>query len=81
VWVTDENLIHRAVLFLAEHLILLIDRRNIVNNLHEAYQRIEVGRHPFAGFISGPSKTADIEQTLVMGAQGPRMHTVYVVTS
>ncbi len=48
------------------------------SNRHEAYQRIEVG-NGFGCFISGPSKTADIEQALVIGAHGPRSATVFLI--
>lgn len=36
---------------------------------------------PFGVFISGPSKTADIEQSLVLGAHGCRTLHVFVITS
>jgi L-lactate dehydrogenase complex protein LldG len=58
---------------------LVVPAAAVVHNMHEAYGRIEVGRHRFAGFISGPSKTADIEQSLVIGAHGARSLTVYLV--
>ena len=79
VWVTESGTRHRAAWFLAQHLALVLARSAVVSNLHQAYERIAVGGPGFAIFISGPSKTADIEQALVVGAQGPRSCTVLVV--
>ena len=53
-------------------LVILLDKGRIVNNMHEAYKRIHTGEYGFGTYISGPSKTADIEQALVMGAHGAR---------
>ena len=68
----------RAQLFIAENLIFIIDRKNLVNNMHEAMRRVTDFNPstPFSGFISGPSKTADIEQSLVMGAHGAKGLTI-----
>lgn len=68
VWV-PQTMRQRAVCFICEYLVIIIDRKNIVNNMHEAYSRIEMPEMGFGAFISGPSKTADIEQALVYGAQ------------
>lgn len=68
VWV-PQTMKERAVCFICEYLVIIVDRKNIVSNMHEAYSRIEMPEMGFGAFISGPSKTADIEQALVYGAQ------------
>ncbi len=71
VWI-EQDVRQRAVYFISEKLLILLDKTKIVSNMHEAYKRIHTGKYGFGVFISGPSKTADIEQALVMGAHGPR---------
>ncbi len=63
---------HKAMLFIPEALVILLDRKQIVCNMHEAYAREDFDTYDFGSFIAGPSKTADIEQALVIGAHGPR---------
>lgn len=70
VWITRQ-VKHKALYFISNGLVMLVDRDSIVNNMHEAYQRTESAEYDFGVFISGPSKTADIEQALVLGAHGP----------
>ncbi len=79
VWVTDEQLRHRAVLFIVQHLVLVVPRDQVLDNMHQAYERLRFHGRGFGAFISGPSKTADIEQSLVIGAHGPRSLTVFLV--
>lgn len=79
VWVNDIDVPHRVLYFLSQHLALVVPKANVVHNLHEAYARLPVGKTPFGTFISGPSKTADIEQALVIGAHGARSLTVFLV--
>ena len=68
VWI-PQTMVERAVCFICEYLVIIIDKTNIVNNMNEAYARIEMPEKGFGAFISGPSKTADIEQSLGYGAQ------------
>ncbi len=66
-------------MFISEELVLILNRNKLVNNMHEAYAQIAFNNYGYGCFISGPSKTADIEQALVMGAQAARGVTVLLV--
>lgn len=85
IWVTDVGVKHKASFFIAQHVVILLSAAEIVSHMHEAYPRTglehdKLGEKPFFGlFISGPSKTADIEQSLVIGAHGARSLRVFLV--
>jgi len=80
VWLTDAVLKERrAVLFVTQHLVLVVSAGQLVHTMHDAYRRLRLGAPGFGVFIAGPSKTADIEQALVIGAHGARSATIVLV--
>jgi L-lactate dehydrogenase complex protein LldG len=79
VWITEHGGKNRAVAFLTQHLAIVVRGETLVHNLHEAYAKAAIPSPGFALFLSGPSKTADIEQSLVIGAHGARSCVVVVV--
>jgi L-lactate dehydrogenase complex protein LldG len=79
VWLYENQLNNRLLPFICQHLVLVIQLKDIVPTLHHAYQKINISKEGFGVFIAGPSKTADIEQSLVIGAHGSRSTTVYVI--
>lgn len=78
-WINDETCPIRVLPFIAQHLVIMVDKSSIVGNLHDAYNIINPAKAGFGVFITGPSKTGDIEQALVVGAQGPVSMLVLVV--
>lgn len=80
VWI-PQQMKEKAVCFISENLIILLPKSQIVNNMHDAYKRIEFDKtyDGYGTFISGPSKTADIAQVLVMGAQAARSATILLL--
>ena len=79
IWI-PQTMKERAVCFISEYLVILLDEQDVVDNMHEAYERITMTDYGYGTFISGPSKTADIEQALVMGAQAARGVTVVLLS-
>ena len=76
----EQEYLQRSIYFISESLLILLPKDQLVDTMHDAYRRVP-NEPPgeFRGFISGPSKTADIEQALVMGAHGARQATVLLV--
>ncbi len=79
VWCDDRDIEFRAVFFITKTLVAILKKENIVSNMHQAYEKIDLTTSNFGIFISGPSKTADIEQSLVIGAHGAIEHFVFIV--
>jgi len=79
VWVTDNQLCARALPFIAQQIAVVIKKESIVPTMHDAYDIIAHADYGYAAFIAGPSKTADIEQSLVLGAHGPKTMTAFIM--
>lgn len=79
VWLDEVNMVNRLLPFICQHLILIIDAKNIVATMHDAYKLISIDKEGYGVFLAGPSKTADIEQSLVIGAHGARSLMVYIL--
>lgn len=72
VWMKNIENRHRSLYFIAQNIVIVVKKDAIVNNMHEAYEQISFDNSTYGAFVSGPSKTADIEQSLVIGAHGPK---------
>ena len=78
-WVTDALLGQRVAPFITQYLAIIVHKKDIVATMHQAYDRIRNQEYGFGTFIAGPSKTADIEQSLVLGAHGARGLIVFLM--
>lgn len=78
-WVTDAVLGQRVAPFIAQYLAIIVHKNDIVRTMQQAYDRIGDQEYGFGTFIAGPSKTADIEQSLVLGAHGARGLIVFLL--
>lgn len=79
IWITDINMGDRVLPFITENLALIINEKDIVPTLHQGYEKIDAADYNLGVFIAGPSKTADIEQSLVLGAHGAKSLVVFIM--
>ncbi|MHB8208004.1 LutC/YkgG family protein [Mucilaginibacter sp.] len=79
IWVTEDKIRTRVLPFISQHLAVIIRQKDMVPTMHQAYNKIGSNDYGFATFIAGPSKTADIEQSLVLGAHGARSMTIFLM--
>lgn len=79
IWIEGKTMPHRVMIFIAQYLAITVSRSQIVHHMHEAYARVVPPEPGFGIFVSGPSKTADIEQSLVLGAHGCRKLQVFLL--
>jgi L-lactate dehydrogenase complex protein LldG len=77
VWLTQEDLVVNSLGFLSQHLVVFLDPKEIVTDMHEAYARVRLNDTAYGCFMMGPSATGDIEATMVRGAQGARSLNVF----
>ncbi|ALJ04745.1 hypothetical protein APS56_06220 [Pseudalgibacter alginicilyticus] len=78
VWLDDNDIPIRVLPFITKHLAIVISKNNLVPYMHEAYKSLSNHNSSYGVFLSGPSKTADIEQSLVIGAHGALSLTVFL---
>ncbi|MEX1212132.1 MAG: LUD domain-containing protein [Balneolaceae bacterium] len=79
VWMSDETGVPRALPFLCREMAVILPASRIVSTMHEAYRKIGSKPVGWGLFIGAPSKTADIEQSLVVGAHGPEALTLFLL--
>ena len=79
VWIPESAMGNRLIPFICQHLIIILQKDKIVSTMHQAYEQINTFEEGFGVFLAGPSKTADIEQSLVIGAHGARSLRVFLL--
>ncbi len=80
IWISEKDMGNRSIPFITSHLAIILDKEKIVQNMHEAYLQLNNFYEGYGVFIAGPSKTADIEQSLVIGAQGALSLSLFLIS-
>jgi L-lactate dehydrogenase complex protein LldG len=76
VWLSEREYVVNSLGYLVQHLVVLLDPKQLVAGLQDAYRRADFRAARYAALVTGPSATADIEGVLIQGAQGVRSLTV-----
>lgn len=79
VWLSEHEYGVNALGYLVQHLVVLLDPRDIVDGLQDIYRLPDFASAGYAVLVTGPSATADIEGVLIQGAQGVRSLTVVLL--
>jgi L-lactate dehydrogenase complex protein LldG len=79
IWLSEKQFQLRVLPFITNDLVIILNKKNLCLHMHQAYKLIAQRERTFGLFISGPSKTADIEQCLVIGAQGAMSLSVFLI--
>ncbi|RYG00535.1 MAG: lactate utilization protein B/C [Chitinophagaceae bacterium] len=79
VWLYESQFVNRLLPFICQHLVIILEKNMVVSDMHEAYRKIDVIKEGYGLFLAGPSKTADIEQSLVIGAHGARSAKIFLI--
>lgn len=80
VWLSEGDMTNRLLPFICQHLVIVLDQQELVADMHQAYRALSATHYGYGVFVAGPSRTADIEQSLVTGAHGARSVLVYLVS-
>lgn len=78
IWLTEQDVQVRVLPFICQHLAIVLPKSRLLPTMHDAYEKIGAPQNGFGVFIAGPSKTADIEQSLVLGAHGAKSLVVFI---
>lgn len=79
IWIQEQSMGNRILPFSCQQLVVVLSAQKMVHNMLEAYDLVSLKEDGYGVFIAGPSKTADIEQSLVIGAHGPVSFLVFLV--
>lgn len=79
IWISESTYPIRVLPFITNDLVIILEKDKLCLHMHDAFNLISERTRTFGVFISGPSKTADIEQCLVIGAQGAMSLSVLLI--